>query len=186
MPAGSSLSAAFRPPHLDWLVDTGERLTTADGKMIEVWELRHLADEATLSAWAKHFRNHYCFDGDIDALRAARSRQQYLEEIKFPSRNSALGPSVRAGDFGEILIADYLQWLLGYGAVCAPCRIVLLTSSHRVGGYQSSKPQRAGDLCRICLKSDPWLAPPNLLISCADLLPCHTASDCNQAMAYRS
>ncbi|WP_263351335.1 DUF1837 domain-containing protein [Acidicapsa acidisoli] len=112
--AGSTHSAATKPPHLDWLVDTGERLTTADGKMIEVWELRHLADETILSAWATHFRNHYCLDSDIDALRAPRTRQQYLEDIKFPSRTSALGPSVRAGDFGEILIADYLHWRLGY------------------------------------------------------------------------
>lgn len=101
------------PPHIQWLVDTGERLTTVDGKVIEVWEFRHLADEATLSAWAKHFRNHYCLDSKIDALCPPRTRRQYLEEIKFPSRNSALGPSVRAGDFGEILIADYLQWQLG-------------------------------------------------------------------------
>lgn len=113
-PASSSPSANSKPPHLEWLVDTGERLTTADGKVIDVWEFRHLPDEVTLSAWAKHFRNHYCLDSDIDALRPPRSRQQYLEDIKFPSRTSTLGPSVRAGDFGEILIADYLHWLLGY------------------------------------------------------------------------
>jgi len=29
------------PAHLDWLVDTGERLKTADGVEIEVWELRY-------------------------------------------------------------------------------------------------------------------------------------------------
>ncbi len=31
--------------HIKWLVDTGERLTTADGKEIEVWEFRHERDE---------------------------------------------------------------------------------------------------------------------------------------------
>jgi Cap4 SAVED domain len=67
-----------------------------------------------LSAWAKHFRNHYCSDCDIDALRASRSRKDYLEQIKFPSATSQLGPAVRAGDFGEILVADFLQWILGY------------------------------------------------------------------------
>ena len=113
-PPSSSPSANAKPPHLEWLVDTGERLATADGKVIEVWEVRHLPDDGTLSAWARHFRNHYCLDSDIDALCPPRTRQQYLEDIKFPSRNSALGPSVRAGDFGEILIADYLQWLLGF------------------------------------------------------------------------
>ena len=100
--------------HLKWLVDTGQRLTTADGKTVEVWELQHSKDDGVLSAWARHFRNHYCSDSDIDALRASRSRKDYLEQIKFPSATSQLGPAVRAGDFGEILVADFLQWSLGY------------------------------------------------------------------------
>lgn len=102
------------PKHLNWLVDTGERLKTADGKQIAVWELRHQDDNAVLSEWAKHFRSHYCPDEIIDALRGPKSRKEYLETIKFPSRTSTLGPSVRAGDFSEILVADYLQWILGY------------------------------------------------------------------------
>jgi hypothetical protein len=100
--------------HVDWLVDTGQWLQTADGKTVEVWELRHVKDDAVLTAWAKHFRNHYCANSDIDFLRGPRSRKDYLEEIKFPSATSNLGPAVRAGDFGEILIADFLQWVLGY------------------------------------------------------------------------
>ena len=106
--------ASATPEHSKWLVDTGERLKTADGKTIEIWELRHKNDEAILSAWAKHFRNHYCSDDSIDFLRGKQSRKEYLENIKFPSSTSNLGPSVRAGDFGEILVADYLQWILGY------------------------------------------------------------------------
>jgi hypothetical protein len=100
--------------HLNWLVDTGSRLTTADGKTVEVWELRHTNDSAVLSAWAKHFRNHYCIDSSIDLLRGSQSRKDYLNNIKFPSKNSTLGPAVRAGDFGEILVADYLQWILKF------------------------------------------------------------------------
>jgi len=37
--------------HTKWLIDTGERLKTADGKEVEVWEFRHGKDEAVLSAW---------------------------------------------------------------------------------------------------------------------------------------
>lgn len=55
--------------HIKWLVDTGERLKTDGGKEVEVWEFRHEKDEAVLSAWAKHFRNHYCFDSEIDYWR---------------------------------------------------------------------------------------------------------------------
>jgi len=100
--------------HLKWFVDTGERLSTADGKPVEVWEFRHEDDEEILSAWAKYFRNHYCLDDEIDFFRGRMPRKDYLTEIKFPSRNSKLGPPIRAGDFGEILIADYLQWFLNY------------------------------------------------------------------------
>lgn len=103
-----------RPEHTDWLADSGDRLTTADGKEVQVWEFRHQADESILSSWASHFRNHYCSDAEIDLLRASRPRRDYLVDIKFPSRNSRLGPSIRAGDFGEILVADFLEWLLDY------------------------------------------------------------------------
>lgn len=100
--------------HTGWLVKTDEHMKTADGKEVEVWEFRHQSDEDVLSAWAKHFRNHYCLDTEIDFLRGRQTRQDYLNNIKFPSSTSQLGPAIRSGDFGEILIADYLQWLLGF------------------------------------------------------------------------
>ena len=46
--------------HIKWLVDTGERLKTTDGKEVDVWELRHESDEAVLSAWAKGRRVTSC------------------------------------------------------------------------------------------------------------------------------
>ncbi|CAI2127680.1 Uncharacterised protein [Serratia ficaria] len=98
--------------HLKWFSDNGERLTTSDGKEIEVWEFNHAQDDVVLSAWARHFRNHYCLDADIDFLRGKLARKDYLNNIKFPSETSKLGPGIRAGDFGEILVCDYLQWLL--------------------------------------------------------------------------
>ncbi|HGE6099939.1 TPA: Hachiman antiphage defense system protein HamA [Vibrio cholerae] len=100
--------------HINWLIDTGERLKTANGKEVEVWAFHHEKDEAVLSAWAKHFRNHYCLDTDIDFLRGKQSRRDYLNALKFPCSSTKLGPGIRAGDFGEILVADYLQWRLGF------------------------------------------------------------------------
>jgi len=101
------------PPHIDWLVDTKQTVMTACGKSVAIWELKHHDNEAVLSAWAKHFRNHYCLDTLIDQLRGAKSRKDYLETIKFPSKSSKLGPPTRAGDFAEILVCDYLEWMLG-------------------------------------------------------------------------
>lgn len=102
--------------HIKWLADTGERLRTADAKEVAVWEFRHAEDEGVLSAWAKHFRNHYCLDSEIDYWRRGYkcTRKEYLNNIKFPDQKYPPGPSIRAGDFGEVLVADFLEYLLGY------------------------------------------------------------------------
>ncbi len=102
--------------YLEWLVDTEELLTTADGKTVQVLELCHRDDDKVLSDWAKHFRDHYCLDSEIDTLRRSTgySRAEYLNEIKFPDSSGGFGPSIRSGDFSEILIADYLQFILNH------------------------------------------------------------------------
>ena len=114
--APSSSGKKSLPGHLNWLIDTGQKLKTTDNKTVSVLEFRHQNDGDILSEWAKHFRNHYCEDTDLDILRKGTpyTRAQYLREIKFPDAGDAPGPSIRAGDFSEILVADYLQYLLGY------------------------------------------------------------------------
>jgi hypothetical protein len=102
--------------HIPWLRRTTDTISTADGKPIEVWEFRYRDDPAVMSAWAKHFRNHYCLDTQIDVLRdgTGQTRAEYLIVIKFPDATAAPGPSIRAGDFAEILVADYVQYVLKY------------------------------------------------------------------------
>ena len=103
------------PPHLAWLVNSHETIPTADGLVAEVWKLEPENDQAVLSAWAKHFRQHYCEDALLDKLRQGTglSRAEFLEQVKFPRASEAPGPSVRSGDFAEILIADYVEFKLG-------------------------------------------------------------------------
>lgn len=106
----------FSSNHIKWLLDTGQRLMTKDGKEVEIWEFCHQEDEEVLSAWARHFRNHYCVDEEIDYFRKGYkySRKEYLNIIKFPDLKSTPGPSIRAGDFGEVLVADFLEYIRGY------------------------------------------------------------------------
>jgi hypothetical protein len=104
------------PAHLDWLVNTGNTIASADGHVVELWELNHTADEVVLSAWAKHFREHYCDDALLVDLGSGMglSHSDYLTQIKFPDAAAAPGPSVRSGDFAEIIVADYIEYKLGY------------------------------------------------------------------------
>lgn len=103
------------PPHVAWLADTGKRIKTLESAKVEIWELRHVEDAAVLSSWAKHFRNHYCTDEILDGLLQGTglTRAQFLNQRKFPSMQ-APGPSIRAGDFAEILVSDFIEFTQGY------------------------------------------------------------------------
>jgi len=102
--------------HLEWLIDTGETFTTSCGKSVPIYELRYDMNNAQImSEWAKHFRNHYCLDAELPFLKPeTKSNSEYLLTMKFPDAKPGLGPSIRSGDFAEILVADYLQYLRKY------------------------------------------------------------------------
>ncbi|MDA0382938.1 Hachiman antiphage defense system protein HamA [Vibrio owensii] len=97
--------------HLNWLTDTDQTITTVCGKQAKVYHFEYdITDHSTMKKWAKHFRNHYCSDAEIAILKAPhQDTSEYLINMKFPSRSIAPGPSIRAGDFAEILVADYLE-----------------------------------------------------------------------------
>lgn len=104
-------------PYTAWLKKTGAKLTTADGVAVTVYELNiDHSNSAVLTKWAKHFREHYCLDAQIDRLRKGtkKSRAQYLTDLVFPDKSKDFGPATRSGDFAEILIADLLETQLGF------------------------------------------------------------------------
>jgi hypothetical protein len=105
----------MRPRYLDWLIEEKE-VTTSEGKQVIVYELNPKNDENILDLWAKHLREHYCADSELDILRIGfgLERNEYLRDIKFPDEHTPPGPSVRSGDFTEILVADYVQYVLDY------------------------------------------------------------------------
>ena len=104
------------PPHLSGLTKCAEHLSTSDGCQIDVWELTVPTNAGYLSGWASKFRQHYCPDAEIDALRAGTglTRSEYLTQLVFPDKSAAPGPAIRAGDFAELLMSDYVENLLGY------------------------------------------------------------------------
>lgn len=104
-----------QPTYLRHLKQVDE-LTLTTGESCEVWELEVPKDDACLSEWASRFRRCYCPDGQLDLLRegTGMSRAEYLLELVFPDQSKAPGPGVRSGDFAELLIADFVEFLLGY------------------------------------------------------------------------
>jgi len=104
------------PNYLSFLSKTGEVLESSDGKKIEIWELKVPPNAPDLKEWASNFRQHYCLDEEIDELRdgTGLSRADYLTQLVFPDKSLAPGPAVRAGDFAELVVSDYVEYILGY------------------------------------------------------------------------
>lgn len=98
------------------LKSTGSCLLTADGHEIKVFELAQPIEPAGLSLWAARFRQNYCLDEEIDILLDGTgfTRAQFLHNLIFPDATQKPGPSIRAGDFAEILLADYVEFTLGF------------------------------------------------------------------------
>jgi len=101
--------------YLDYYIEH-DLAETADGHLIKVIELDLPEDEEIFDEWASHLRDHYCSLSEIDGLRngIGCTRVEYLTNIKFPSQNEDFGPATRSGDFTEILIADYIEFIEGY------------------------------------------------------------------------
>lgn len=109
------MSQFFNSNHMQWL-SFEKTIISNEGMDIKIYKLNHTDDSYILSDWAKHFRNHYCDDSEIDDLREGPmlSKKNYLNEYKFPSKVESPGPSTRSGDFGEILLLDYLEYIQDY------------------------------------------------------------------------
>lgn len=112
MSAGNALG------HMSWLSASTTPLTTADGRPVYHWKFNPVADATMWRAWAKHFRSQYIDDTDIDDLKAGttyeESKASYLLGMIFPDEEEKPGPSIRSGDFCEVLVADLLESNFGY------------------------------------------------------------------------
>lgn len=104
-------------PHIAWLRKSSTALATKEGKQVLVFELKvESQNETALDAWAKHFREHYCLDSQIDMYRkgTGKSKREYLMDLMFPDATDDFGPATRSGDFAEILVSDLLHGRYGY------------------------------------------------------------------------
>lgn len=85
-------------------------------KQIEVWEIKSGVSDEALKDWAIHFRNHYCLDEELEDLikGTGLTATDFLNKYKFPDSKKFPGPILRAGDFGEILVCDLLEYMEKY------------------------------------------------------------------------
>lgn len=91
-------------------------IATNCGKEVTIYRLVVKNESNVLDAWSKHLREHYCLDREIDFLRSGTglSKKDYLNQIKFPDSSNPLGVATMSGDFAEMLVHDYIEFIQGY------------------------------------------------------------------------
>lgn len=100
--------------YMNYLISE-ESIRTDEGKEIEVFHLDIQDNPEIFEEWAKQFRRNYCSDDELKemTIKLNISSNKYLKDYKLPS-DSGIGLSTMSGDFGEILISDYLQHVEKY------------------------------------------------------------------------
>lgn len=93
-----------------YLVRESTDLKDRNGRPISIWHLEVPDDCPYLSCWAAAFRQHYRLDSELEAqIRGTgQTKAQHLRDYVFPGETKP-GPSIRSGDFTELLISDYLE-----------------------------------------------------------------------------
>lgn len=88
-----------------------EIICNDEGNEIEIFHLDIRDDPEIFTEWAKQFRRNYCSDEILELMttKIGIESSNYLNEYKLPSV-----PSTKSGDFGEILVSDFLQYFKDY------------------------------------------------------------------------
>lgn len=93
-----------------------EPLYAKENNKILVLNFQSQENEGILNEWAEHFRNNYrtLIDLEFDIEDTGKTREEYLVQDVFPDAKIQPGPATRVGDFCELLIADYIEYVRNY------------------------------------------------------------------------
>lgn len=94
-----------------------KELISSKGDKVNVYKLDYeLLDDDSLNAWASGLRNNYCEEYLLDFLVSGTglTKQEYLKKMIFPDPTVPQGAATMSGEFGEILVYDYINFVLEY------------------------------------------------------------------------
>lgn len=94
-----------------------KELCSSQGDKINIYKLANeLLDDDSLNTWASSLRNNYCEEHLLDSLinGTGLSKEEYLKTMVFPNPSVPQGAATMSGEFGEILIFDYINFVLNY------------------------------------------------------------------------
>ena len=104
-----------RPKYIDWIIEE-IGICIKDDLPIKCYKINYSYDDSILDDWALHIRRHYVSDESLaeDVHVFDMEVEDYLREYVIPQKHETLGATVRSGDIAEIIVADLLEFIMGY------------------------------------------------------------------------
>lgn len=104
-----------RPQYIDWIIEEAGVLIK-DNTPIQCYMIDYKTDSGVIDDWALHIRRNYINDNNLtyDSAANGMTIEQYLKKYVIPQRHEPLGPTARAGDIGEIIVSDLLEFIMEY------------------------------------------------------------------------
>lgn len=106
-----------KPEYMDCFCEVVP-IKNIDNHDIELVEIKvPFTDTSIIEAWAVNFRNKFINDDDLSDMTESTGVDnpfEYLIHYVYPDKDDQQGKIVRIGDFGEILVADYLMFARDY------------------------------------------------------------------------
>lgn len=90
-------------------------IPSSSGDKIQIYRLNNeLLDDDSLNNWASGLRDNYVEEILLDSLvkGTGLTQEEFLERNIFPNHQNRLGASTMSGEFGEILVYDYINFVL--------------------------------------------------------------------------
>lgn len=77
---------------------------------------KDILNEDMMNEWARGFKRNYITEENEEELYKGTglTKEKYLEKMVFPNNGTRLGKSLMSGEFGELLVYDYFNFLLKY------------------------------------------------------------------------
>ena len=92
-------------------------IPTSSGDEIQVYKLNsELLDDNSLNNWALGLMNNYIEEHLLEQAISGTglTKKEYLEKMIFPNPKVSHGAATMSGEFGELLVYDYISYVLEY------------------------------------------------------------------------
>lgn len=94
-----------------------KELISSNGVKTKIYKFNNeIIDEKSLNKWGLGLRNNYVEEELLNSLinGTGLTQKEFLEKNIFPNPNKSQGAATMSGEFGEILIFDYINFVLKY------------------------------------------------------------------------